>query len=138
MTNTIDFNKLRSLAYPINYWQFGKLKYGDKEENVILSNGVKYVAEQADAFWLIEKIVNLQIDSNLISVKNQYWDFVVKGDSGTLHAYNGSNPYLEQLRIPSNNFPEPGIGFVLQHAGTQCLITTIVEFNIMFPGSLLL
>lgn len=57
--------------------------------NILFTDGVKFLAEKAGAFWLIDKIATLQLESKIRAEDFQVWRLMVKGSSATLTCDDG-------------------------------------------------
>jgi len=79
---------------------------------VTFTDGVKYVADQAGAYWLIDEIALIQPYEKAISAERfQLWRLKVTGSRATLACENGDGKEVYAKDIPFTDFPEPGIAF---------------------------
>lgn len=89
---------------------------------VLLTEGARYVAEQAGAWWLMD----------LVSINCRQWllegdDFcalklTVTGSSAVLEVSDGDGNTLHEETIGFTDFPEPGIEFFLQQGEEPVLM----------------
>ena len=78
------------------------------------TDGVKYVAEEASAYWLIDAIASYQ--SKLTHEEFQTWTLKVNNDqSWTLSATDGNDNLLVKQLIEYSDFPLPKIDLFLSH-----------------------
>ena len=80
---------------------------------VLYTEGVEYVADNAGAYWLLDEIALAQ--RYTIPVKRedfQVWDLKVDADqTATLTCGDGNGREVYSKQIPLTDFPEPGIRF---------------------------
>lgn len=78
----------------------------------VCTDGVKYVADNAGAYWLIDAIASYQ--PQLSGEDFQFWKLVVTGTKAVLTCTDGNNetPLISQ-NIPYTDFPAPCIEFYL-------------------------
>ena len=68
------------------------------------TDGVKYLAEKAKAYWLLDAIGSYQ--PKFKSIPFQIWELVVKNDKGVLTMKEDTNsPILVSQKIPYTDFP---------------------------------
>jgi hypothetical protein len=86
--------------------------------NFYYTDGVKYVAEQGQAYWLLDAIASYQPDPR---VKNdpmlqeiQFWKLQVKDKAGTLICARDSDDMVLTQEIPYTDFPLSEIRFYFQ------------------------
>lgn len=81
--------------------RYHRLTLGD----LLCTDGVRYLAEEAGCFWLIEAIASYQ--AGLAGeVPFQAWELVVQGSSGVLSMRADSGcPVLVEQRIGYTDFP---------------------------------
>ena len=75
------------------------------------TDGIKYVADAGDAYWLIDEIVSAQlVDGALWKEELQVWNLRVNKDrSAELICYDGSGNVLLTQRIEETDFPLPEV-----------------------------
>lgn len=73
----------------------------------LYTDGMKHVAEQGSAYWLIDKIFIEQIDnSNLLKQQFQVWVLSVNDDmSAVLKCHDGNYNWQHEETIPYTDFP---------------------------------
>jgi hypothetical protein len=80
---------------------------------VLFTDGAKYVADQAYAYWLLDEIAIIQPYNALIAVEEfQVWTLAVKADqTATLTCDDGNDRVIFSKEIPYTDFPAEGIKF---------------------------
>ena len=77
---------------------------------VLYTDGIRYVAERAGAYWLIDEIALVQgSDAALDGEEFQVWTLIVDGSDAILRCDDGNGRVLLEKRIDYTDFPEPGI-----------------------------
>ena len=72
----------------------------------LLTDGTKYLAEQAKAFWLMDAIASHQINKQVAAEPFQVWTLSVnEKHEAILSCTDGNNAELVRLDIPSTDFP---------------------------------
>jgi hypothetical protein len=85
--------------------------------NLIYTEGVKYVAEGAGAFWLLDAIAIANfIEPTLKDEEFQTWVLTKKGNAATLVADDGNNRVLYTQAIDYTDFPLDSIKFYVVSA----------------------
>ena len=81
--------------------------------NVLYTEGVQYLAEKANCYWLIDKIATNQMLPELRKEEFQVWKLRVANDKGTLSAEDGNDHqvYCEQLDYTDFPMPEVDLWF---------------------------
>jgi hypothetical protein len=78
--------------------------------NVLYTEGVKYVADQAGAYWLVDKVASLQLDPTIAGEEFQVWKLEVHdNDSATLSCEDDNNNRIFVEKIHWTDFPAEGI-----------------------------
>lgn len=77
--------------------------------NIIYTDGVKYLAETANAFWLIDKIATNQMDPKIRANEFQCWKLKLDGTRATLTCDDGDENVLHTEEITFTDFPLPEI-----------------------------
>ncbi len=77
--------------------------------NVLFTEGAKYVADEAGAYWLLDEIALAQLSAPLRATPFQVWTLDVRGSSATLRCEDGNNIPVCTKEIPSTDFPACGI-----------------------------
>ena len=78
---------------------------------VLFTDGAKYVAEQAGAYWLLDEIALIQpYDQRVAAEEFQVWKLTVKpGSSATLVCEDGNDNVVYTKQIEYTDFPPEGI-----------------------------
>lgn len=75
--------------------------------SVLYTDGVKYLAETAKCYWLLDEIALAQRLPKLRGQEFQVWKLVVNDDkSATLSTEDGNYNVITSKRIPFTDFPE--------------------------------
>ncbi len=69
------------------------------------TDGVKYLAEQTNCYWLLDYIFSNQIDEKIQGQAFQNWIIHVTSNSAVIVVEDGDNQLLRNFRIPFTNFP---------------------------------
>lgn len=78
--------------------------------SVTYTDGARYVAETAGAYWLLDKIATVgTMDPAVRKEGFQVWRLAVKGDSATLIAEDGDDNVIYSEEISYTDFPAPGV-----------------------------
>jgi hypothetical protein len=76
--------------------------------SVTYTEGVQYLAEQAGAYWLVDKIATNQLVAEIRAQPFQSWRLTVNPDaSATLEAEDGNGNVLYSEFIHFTDFPMP-------------------------------
>lgn len=78
---------------------------------IVYTDGAKYVADQAGAYWLLDAIVSAQFHSIVRDEEFQNWKLVVKDERGILTCDDGDGNIVYMQDIPYTDFPLPEIKF---------------------------
>jgi hypothetical protein len=77
---------------------------------ITFTDGAKYVADNAGAYWLIDEIALAQLfEEKVRAVPFQVWKLAVSGDTATLVCEDGNDNRVFVKDILFTDFPEPGI-----------------------------
>lgn len=78
---------------------------------VLFTDGVRYVANRAEAFWLVDEIALIQLfDKRVVAEEFQVWKLRVNANrSAQLVCEDGCNNVVYTKSIPSTDFPGEGI-----------------------------
>lgn len=71
----------------------------------IYTEGVKFLAEKAGAYWLLDHIFIHQTLAVLKGQSFQVWKLTVKANSATLIVEDGNDQQLTSFVIPFTDFP---------------------------------
>jgi len=79
--------------------------------DVLFTDGAKYVADQAGAYWLLDEIALAQRGSNRVAGEAfQLWKLTVNADhTATLACEDGNGNAVYSKAIPYTDFPLPEI-----------------------------
>lgn len=76
---------------------FSKYKY---------TEGVKYLAKNAGAYWLLEYIFSNQLDAVINAEGFQVWKIIVKDDnSAVIHMEDGNKNEVKRFDLTFTDFP---------------------------------
>lgn len=76
------------------------------------TEGVKYVAEEEGAYWLIDEVAFAQrYEAAVAEEEFQVWSLSVAGNTARLDCDDGNGNVLFQKTMDFTDFPEPGIKF---------------------------
>jgi len=78
--------------------------------SVLFTDGAKYVADTAGAYWLLDEIALAQ--KSVAAVKSeefQVWKLTVKDNAATLACEDGNDRALFAKRIAFTDFPGEGV-----------------------------
>ena len=73
--------------------------------NVTYSEGVKYLAETAGAYWLIDKVATNQLVPKIKAEEFQSWKLRVKDGSAVLTCDDGNENIIHSEEITFTDFP---------------------------------
>jgi hypothetical protein len=105
-----DFTQLAHFTGTENIYRHGFAR------KVTYTDGVKYVAEQAHAYWLLDLIASLQYDPKLEHEPFQTWTIKVTGSKATVVAEDGNGHVLYRHAIHNTDFPAPGITLCVEES----------------------
>ena len=75
--------------------------------SVVYTDGVKYVADKGEAYWLIDKVATSQLEQPFAREEFQVWKLEVPQNLITVEDGNGHVIHTEKLDF--TDFPEPGV-----------------------------
>jgi hypothetical protein len=75
--------------------------------NVLFTDGAKYVADEGEAYWLLDEIVIIQpYDKRVAAEEFQVWKLVVRPDrAATLRCEDGNGKTVFTKEIAYTDFP---------------------------------
>jgi hypothetical protein len=76
---------------------------------VTYTDGVKYVADEAGAHWLLDIIATQQHERKIKIEPFQVWRLAIKEGKGSITVDNGEGKALYHQTLDYTTFPEPGI-----------------------------
>jgi hypothetical protein len=78
--------------------------------SVLYTDGVKFVADLAGAYWLVDEIALSQLAEPALTMEEfQVWTLVVENTAAILRCDDGNGRVLLDKRIGYTDFPEQGI-----------------------------
>lgn len=69
------------------------------------TDGVKFLAEKAGAYWLIDYVFSNQILPELKSAPFQVWKIFVADSRAVIKVDDGNGKILKEFKIPYTDFP---------------------------------
>ena len=79
-------------------------------KTVLYTDGVKFIAERAGAYWLIDEIALSQLGEPALKGEEfQVWTLIVDGTAAMLRCDDGNERRLLEKQIGYTDFPEQGI-----------------------------
>lgn len=105
MTKTLDQSELRQFT-GTEHWYRHPLN-----RRVLYTDGAKYIAEQAGAYWLLDEIALIQPYEPAVAAETfQVWTLKVNPDSAaTLTCGDGNDRAVYSKAIEYTDFPQDGI-----------------------------
>lgn len=104
--NSFTAAELAQFTSTANWYRHSLVK------TVLYTDGVKFIAERAGAYWLIDEIAFSQISEPALKGEEfQLWTLIVDGTVAVLRCDDGNERRLLEKRISYTDFPEPGIRF---------------------------
>lgn len=76
---------------------------------ILITDGIKYVADHGGAYWLTDVIASAQLLRKVRVEEFQVWTLRVTGTKGTVTCDNGNGKVLYRQEIPYTDFPLPKI-----------------------------
>ncbi|MFK7979280.1 MAG: DUF6876 family protein [Saprospiraceae bacterium] len=70
----------------------------------LYTDGVKYLAEQASCYWLIDYIFSNQIDAKIRSEEFQTWKIITKDNQATIIVEDGNHNIVKQFKLEFTDF----------------------------------
>jgi hypothetical protein len=85
---------------------YTNLRYPWLRQKFMLTDGAKYLAEKAKAFWLMDAIASHQLNKKVAREPFQVWELVVSADhKAVLTCTDGDTHILVKQEIPYTDFP---------------------------------
>ena len=121
MPQKIDSTALEmELAHFTGTESYTNLRYPWLRKRFLLTDGSKYLAEKAKAYWLMDAIASHQIHKQVVAEEFQFWTLTVnEKQAGVLTCTDGNNKELVRQEIPYTDFPLNSIS--LYAALDECL-----------------
>jgi len=74
--------------------------------NIVLTDGTKYLADRAGAYWLMDVVASWQTAKKVACERFQLWKLDVKEDKkATVVADDGNGKEIARQKIPYTDFP---------------------------------
>ena len=74
--------------------------------NIVLTDGAKYLADRAGAYWLMDVVASWQLAKKVACEHFQAWNLNVQEDKkATVVADDGSGKEIARQKIPYTDFP---------------------------------
>lgn len=84
--------------------------------NMLYSEGVRFIAEEAGAYWLIDGICGHQVDPKVAKEEFQVWHLTVHPDwTADLVCTDGNDGAVTHQNIKLTDFPLPNITIWLEN-----------------------
>jgi hypothetical protein len=78
--------------------------------NILYTDGARYVADNARAYWLLDAIVIAQLDTSVRGQPFQVWKLAVEQSRGILTCEDGNGGgSLYRQEMTFTDFPAPGV-----------------------------
>jgi hypothetical protein len=108
------------LAGFIGTESYTNLRYPGLRKRFLLTDGAKYLAEKAKAYWLMDAIASHQTSKQVAIEEFQFWKLDVnEKHAAVLTCTDGNKKQLVRQEIPSTDFPLKTI--TLYAALDECL-----------------
>jgi hypothetical protein len=99
---------------------YTNMRYPWLHTKFLLTDGAKYLAEKAKAYWLMDAIASHQINKQVAHEPFQVWELIVGTDrKAVLTCMDGNKRILVEQEIPYTDFPLDQIS--LYAAEDDCL-----------------
>ncbi|MEI7849359.1 MAG: DUF6876 family protein [Chloroflexota bacterium] len=97
---------------------YTRLRYPFMKTVLLLTDGAKYMADTAKAYWLMDAIASYQIYPAVSAEPFQVWKLVVnEGRKATLTCTDGNFNPLSKMEIEFTDFPLPEITLYAEQSG---------------------
>jgi hypothetical protein len=104
MTNTLAPAELAQFTGTEQWYRHSLVR------SILFTDGVKYVADTAGAYWLLDEIALAQrYVAKVRAEEFQVWKLVVRNSTATLFVEDGNNNKVWRKRIDFTDFPAEGI-----------------------------
>ena len=110
MTQTAQSTKAAELEIELAHFtgteSYTNLRYPWLRQKFMLTDGAKYLAEKAKAFWLMDAIASHQINKKVAAEPFQVWTLSVnEKHEAILTCTDGDKTELVHQDIPATDFP---------------------------------
>ena len=103
---TTAANLEAELAHFTGTESYTNLRYPWLKKRFLLTDGAKYLAEKAKAFWLMDAIASHQINKQVAAEEFQCWTLTVnEKHAAVLTCTDGDEKQLARQEIPYTTFP---------------------------------
>jgi hypothetical protein len=107
------------LAHFTGTESYTNLRYPWLKKHFLLTDGTKYLAEKASAFWLMDAIASHQTNGQLAAEEFQFWTLDVnEKNEAVLTCTDGNEKQLVRQEIPFTDFPLHSITLYAVQDGT--------------------
>lgn len=101
---TFDPFQLTQFTGTDNWYRHGLVR------SVLFTDGAKYVADSAGAYWLLDEIALAQrFEPAVQGQQFQSWKLAVKNNTATLVCEDGNGTVVYRKPIPFTDFPGEGV-----------------------------
>lgn len=118
---------LKQFTGTTSYYRFSVLF-----PNIFLTDGANYLAQEAEAYWLMETIASYQSHPKIKKCPMcqgiQFWELKVSEHQGILRCYRDTNDLVLSQKIPYTNFPLEQIKLYCQKGGDYWVIMLPTEY----------
>lgn len=103
--------------------------YAHLTKNVVFTDGVKAMADQYKAYWLIDVIVSYQTEKRINLKPFQIWTITsVQGKASIEMSLDSGQPVLVKQQIPFTDFPEGRLTLYFIDDGTYQVLLLPSEY----------
>jgi hypothetical protein len=122
MTQRLDPNILAQFTGTEHWYRHGLVR------SVAYTDGVKYVADTAGAYWLVDIVAITQRTEAAVAAETfQHWTLTVTDDaSGTVTCDDGNGTIIYRQDLEWTDFPREGIEFYCCEDGTTPDIARVI------------
>ena len=71
----------------------------------LYTDGIKYLVEEAQSYWLIDYIFSNQIDAKIKQEPFQAWQIKVVDETAFIEVEDGNDNLIKEFKIPYTDFP---------------------------------
>ena len=105
-STTLKYQLESTLPHFCGTESYTNLRYPWLKSRFLLTDGTKYLAETAKAFWLVDAIASHQVNKKVAAEPFQVWKLTVnEKQQATLVCTDGNEHILAQQEIPYTSFP---------------------------------
>lgn len=103
MSKPFSLSDLAEFTGAQHYYRHGLMR------DIKFTDGVAYLAENAGAHWLVDKVATLQLEAVVRAEEFQVWNLAVTGSKAELTCDDGDGNIVHREEITFTDFPEPGV-----------------------------